>query len=212
MVSNVKIEKSALKITEEVFNSLTHGIGAVLGVIGLIIGLFTISATADINISYIVYGVCLIILMVVSSLYHALFFTKARNVFKILDHSGIYLLIAGSYTPLVVYLYSGWAQVIILSLIWALAIAGVVFKASMPVKMAKYSMTLYIGLGWLALFLIPKLLSLPNIVLYLIILGGVLYTIGASLLAFKKPFVHVAWHVFVVAAATAHFFAITILV
>lgn len=208
-VHNNKI--TPLKISEEVFNSITHGVGAVLGVLGLTIGLFTMSAQPLLTISFIIYGVCLIALMLASTLYHAFTFTRAKNVFSILDHSGIYLLIAGSYTPLIVYLYSGWAQIALLVLVWALAATGIVLKASLPIKMAKYSMALYIAFGWLALFLIPKLITLPNIILILIIASGVLYTLGASLLAFKKPFMHLAWHIFVVMAATAHFFAISIL-
>lgn len=212
MVNNTTTARNALKITEEVISSATHGLGAVLGIIGLVLGLLTLAAPTAFTVSFVLYGICLITLMSVSALYHALLFTRAKGIFQVLDHSGIFLLIAGSYTPFIITLYGGWAQAIFLALVWSLATAGIVFKATLPSVMNRFGAGVYIALGWLGLIFVPKLHALPGRVMWLVVIGGLLYTIGASLLAIKKPFVHVAWHIFVVAAACVHYFAITKLV
>ncbi len=209
MDKTISMSRSRLRIVEEIFNSTTHGLGAIAGIIGLVLGLATLVAPKDFTIGFIVYGVCLVTLMTASTLYHALIFTRSKPVFRILDHSGIFLLIAGSYTPLVLKLYSGWSQLIILAIVWGLAISGIVFRAALPKTMSRFGVGIYIALGWLALIFIPKLHLLPIQVIWLVAIGGLLYTFGAILLAIKKPFIHVAWHMCVVAAAVLHFFAIT---
>jgi len=195
-------------ITEEVFNSITHGLGAVAGIVGLILGLLALAAPIRFSVSFILYCACLITLMTVSALYHALTFTRAKRVFQILDHSGIYLLIAGTYTPFVVMLYAGWLEVVMLALIWALAISGIALSVTVPRFMAHFEMGIYISLGWLALIFIPKVGALPAQAVLFVVLGGLLYTVGACVLAIRKSFVHVVWHIFVVVAAVMHFFAI----
>lgn len=202
------IPKSALHITEEVFNSVVHGLGTIAAIVGLTIGLLTFNATTSFVVSFWVYGVCLILLLAMSTLYHALKFTRARTVFRVLDHSGIFLLIAGSFTPFIVVLYSGVGQAALLVAIWAAAITGVVFKATLPKIMSRYGVGIYIALGWMALVLLPKLSSLAPLTIWLLVAGGVLYTVGAILLVIRAPFVHTAWHVFVLAAAAAHFLAV----
>lgn len=199
---------SQKSILEEVINSVTHGIGAILGVIGLVLGILAYSTPLAFKVSFIVYATCLITLMAVSSLYHALSFTKAKSVFRILDHSGIFLLIAGTFTPFIVFLYTGWFQIILLILVWALCITGITLSASLPKIMKRFGVGVYIALGWLGVLFIPKLIGLPSEIIWLVIGGGWLYTIGASLLAIKKSFAHPTWHVFVVAAAVVHFVAI----
>ncbi len=200
--------KTPLKIVEEVFSSLTHGLGAVLGIVGLIVGLIMLDASTAFTISFWVYSICLVLLMTTSSLYHALKFTRAAKVFQILDHGAIFLLIVGSFTPFIVAMYNGWPMTILLAFVWGLAIAGVALKAAMPKSMAKFGVGIYIAYGWLAILFTPKMSSLPTNVMWLLLIGGVLYTTGAIFLASKKPFMHVTWHVFVVAAACIHYFAI----
>jgi hemolysin III len=198
----------AAKITEEVFNSTLHGLGAFAGIIGLIFGILHSSSSSQGKIGFIIYGVSLILLMTMSSLYHALVFSKAKQVFQILDHSAIFLLIAGSYTPITIFLYDGWQRYALLSAIWSFAITCVVLSAALPNLMKRFGVGLYIGFGWLAILFIPRFSSLSGSSARLIIIGGVLYTAGAIIMAFKKPFTHTGWHLLVVLAATSHYFAI----
>ena len=200
--------KNARTITEEVFNSVIHGLGVMAGVVGLFIGYITLAAPAAYKIGFLVYCTSLIMLMLASTLYHALTFTRARKVFSILDHSSIYLLIAGSFTPFAIKLFSGWGLALLLVAIWAFAILGVVTKAALPGFAKKIGVVPYIIFGWVGLIFIPKMHLIQAAAINLLIIGGVLYTIGVVLLVSKKPFMHAGWHVFVVAAAVAHFVAI----
>lgn len=195
-------------IPEEVFNSITHGLGALAGIVGLVIGLLSFVAPTSYMVGFLVYIASLILLMTISSLYHALAFTRAKRVFQVLDHSSIFVLIAGSFTPFIMRLYSGWALVVALMIIWVLAATGITLSASLPKLRKRFGVLLYIGFGWLGLLLVPKLIHLHTPVMWLVLLGGVLYTVGAMLLISKRPFMHVGWHVFVVGAAIAHFFAV----
>lgn len=210
-INSKSAKPSAGKITEEVLNSSLHGLGAIAGIIGLIIGITTISGSTSIKIGFIVYGICLVLLMTMSCLYHALYFSRAKPVFQKLDRSSIMVLIAGSYTPFILYLFEGWQQIFMIALVWAIAIFGVVMQTTMPKLSKKYGSVLYIGFGWLALLFIPRFNLLSGVVVALLISGGVLYTAGASIMAIKKPFTHFGWHVMVVFAAVLHYFAITAL-
>jgi hemolysin III len=201
---------TTVNIVEEVLNSTIHGIGAIAGIIGLIFGLIhmTTSENNILLIGFIIYGICLILLMSMSSLYHALKFTKAKSVFQKLDHSGILLLIAGSYTPFIIYLFEGWQMYTMLAFVWSIAVFGIGMKTAMPNLAKKVGVGLYIGFGWLALLLLPRFGQLGGSVTTLLVLGGLFYTVGAMFMAFKKPFVHVGWHVMVVLAACMHYAAI----
>lgn len=203
----------AVKITEEVFNSAVHGLGAIAAIIGLVFGiLHGSSSPLHDKIGFIIYGVSLVILMTMSSLYHALIFSRAKRVFQVLDHSAIFLLIAGSYTPITMYLFDGWQRYAILTAIWVFAVTCVVFSAALPKLMKRFGVGLYIGFGWLALLFAPRFSSLGNPSASLIIAGGVLYTVGAIIMALKKPFTHTGWHVMVILAALTHYFAILTLI
>lgn len=200
--------KSATSIVEEVLSSVTHGLGAAAGIAGLVLGIVSLHAPLSFRIGFVVYAASLILLMTISTLYHALSFSRARRVFLVLDHSSIFILIAGSYTPFILTLYAGWACVVMLAVVWAIAAASIAINASIPKVMERASMAFYIGFGWLALLLLPKLSLLSPAVLWLLVAGGVLYTVGAVFMALNKPFFHLSWHVFVLAAAASHFFAI----
>lgn len=201
------------KITEEVLNSVVHGMAAVAGILGLLFGLVYLSESPpSVKIGFVIYCASLILLMTFSSLYHALIFSKAKGVFQLFDHSAIYLLIAGSYTPITIYLFDAWQMYSVLALIWVIAITGIVLRATLPNTMKRAGVGLYIGFGWIALFFIPQLQNLEWFVISLLVLGGVLYTLGALIMALKKPFTHFGWHLMVVLAATAHYFAIINLV
>jgi hemolysin III len=206
----VIVEKSKINIVEEIFNSILHGLGVLAAVVGLIIGSVTITSDIAFKIGFIVYCASLILLMLMSCLYHSLKFTKANKVFRALDHGSIFLLIAGSFTPIIIHLYSGWWQIVLLIIAWAIAIAGVTISTTLvlPRGLKKTNGTLYIAFGWLALIFIPKFHLLSLTVFWLLIAGGVLYTAGVIAYAAKKPFMHFTWHLIVLAAAVLHFLAI----
>jgi hemolysin III len=203
-------EKPAVKIVEEIFNSITHGLGAVAAVVGLILGVIFMTSTTAFRVGFIIYSCSLIILMLSSTLYHALKFTKANKVFRAIDHSSIFILIAGSFTPFIIYLYKGWAEMLLLVAVWLVAAAGIAVTTTLvlPKNMKLTGVMLYIGFGWMGLFLIPKMSLVNSTVIWLLFAGGVLYTVGTIPFVFKKPFAHFSWHLFVIAAACAQFFAI----
>ena len=209
-MESIRKNKQAIKIVEEVFNSVTHGLGAIACIVGLIIGLLTLVSPNTFKIGFTVYVLSLFILMLSSTLYHALKFTRAKKVFRALDHGSIFLLIAGSFTPFVISLYNGWTQAIILACVWLFAVFGITISTVfvLPRDMKITGFLLYIGFGWLGLILIPKLHLLNGSAVWLLVTGGLLYTVGTALYASKKPFMHVGWHMFVLIAALAHFFAI----
>ncbi|MDR1568322.1 MAG: hemolysin III family protein, partial [Streptococcaceae bacterium] len=149
------LESKAYKIVNEVFNAITHGIGALLSILGLVLLLLkstnALSATA-----YALYGATLIALFLCSTLFHSLIFTKAKTIFQVFDHSSIYLLIAGTYTPYCLLSIKGWLGLVLLIVIWVLAILGIVYKSIFLPKMSKIpkiSTVIYIVMGWLCILM-----------------------------------------------------------
>jgi hemolysin III len=201
----------AVNIVEEVFNSITHGLGFAAGITGLVLGTIFIATRTSVKVGFIIYCSTLIIVMLASTLYHSLIFTKANKVFRAIDHSSIFLLIAGSFTPFVIYLYGGWSQLMMLLLTWSLAVLGIVITNIfvLPRDMKITGVLLYLVFGWLGLLLIPKMGLLDNFAVWMVLIGGLVYTIGVIPFAIKKPFAHFSWHIFVVAAAVLHFLAIS---
>lgn len=206
--------RSKSKVVEEIFNSVTHGLGAVAGIVGLVLGIIFIDSSVAFKTAYIIYCSSLIILMLMSCLYHALTFTKAKKVFRFIDHNSIFLLIAGSFTPFIIYLFKGWQQGVLLGFVWAIAVAGILITTLLvlPKDLKITGVLIYIAFGWLALFFIPKISHLSLAVISLLLAGGILYTVGTIPFAIKRPFMHFSWHLFVASAACTHFFAILKLV
>jgi hemolysin III len=205
-----KTQKPALKIVEEVFNCVTHGLGAVAAIVGLVLGIVFMNSPMPFKIGFIIYSASLIILLLASTLYHAFSFTNAKKVFRAIDHSSIFILIAGSFTPFIIYLYKGWAEILFLTAVWLIAAAGIVVTTTLVLPKNKKlpGVMLYIGFGWIGLFFIPKMNLVSPTVIWLLFAGGILYTVGTIPYAFKKPFAHFSWHLFVIAAAAMQFFAI----
>lgn len=203
-----------IKIIEEIFNAISHGLAALAAITGLVIGLITISTSLSLKVGFIIYASSLITLLLASTLYHSLKFTVAAKVFRAIDHSSIFILIAGSFTPFIVFLYSGWVELVLLIAVWLLAAGGIAVKTTLvlPHNWRKTGVLMYVVFGWLALIFIPKLSQLDSIVVWLVISGGLTYTFGTIFYAIKKPFMHLSWHLFVVGAAISHFFAITQLI
>ncbi len=197
---------------EELANSLTHGVGLALSVAGFIVlvVLAAMRGSAWRIVSCAVYGSTLICLYTASTLYHGIRSRRLKRVLKICDHSAIYLLIAGTYTPfLLVNLRGSWGWSLF-PVIWGLAMAGILFKVWFVEPFSVLSTVVYVLMGGLALVAIkPMLLRVPLSGLLWLLVGVVLYTVGVVFYASNKvPYHHAIWHGFVIAGSTCHYFAV----
>ncbi|MBI2613364.1 MAG: hemolysin III family protein [Candidatus Levybacteria bacterium] len=196
-------------IIEEIFNAVTHGLGIVLSIVGWLILLNLAGENKNKIIGFSAFGIVIIFSYLVSTLYHSLSFTKAQKVLRILDHSCIFLLIAGTYTPFMLVALKGQFGLTLLTLIWIITIVGIFLKIFYVHKFKKLSLILYIFMGWFAIIGIKPLLeSLSINAIYLLTLGGILYTSGIIFYSLKQIyFNHAVWHLFVLGGSICHFFA-----
>ncbi|MDD4601932.1 MAG: hemolysin III family protein [Negativicutes bacterium] len=197
---------------EEILNAVTHGVGALLALIGL--GILTASAYISggvwHQVSFTIYGISLVLLYLASTLYHSFTNERKKYILKIFDHAAIYVLIAGNYTPFTLVPLHGTMGWTIFSIIWGLAIIGIVFKVFFVKRFKVFSTLTYLLMGWLAAVMIKPLLgTLPIEGIYWLIAGGVFYTVGAIFyLARRIPYNHAIWHLFVLAGSIAHYVAV----
>lgn len=206
-----------LKKLREPVNSLTHWGGAILALIGLIALLIIGWDTPAKIISFTIYGLSLIFMFSASATYHMVRVKdKALEIFRKIDHSAIYLLIAGTYTPFCINAFEGFWKWGLLSIIWSLALIGIVVKIFYIRAPRWLNAGIYVVMGWLSVLSAGEMLAaLPAWVLTWLIIGGVIYTLGAIVYITKifnfKPGVfgfHEVWHIFVLLAAAAHFVAV----
>lgn len=201
-------------LKEEVFHSLSHGAGVLLGIAGLSWMLFVSIAAADpwrIAAS-LVYGICLILLFLASTVYHALHASEHRPLYKLLDHCAIYLMIAGTYTPFVLVAMrnpTGWA---LFAAIWALAILGILFKVWFRHRFPKLAMAGYLLMGWLIIVAAPAVTEvLSTDGLLWLVAGGLAYTVGAVFYSLESlRYNHAIWHLFVLLGGICHFLAVAL--
>lgn len=197
-------------LPEEIANAVTHGIGALLSVAALTLLVFYSAQQDDATriACFSIYGASLIILFLSSTLYHALVNPEAKRFFKLLDHCAIYLLIAGTYTPLMIITLSGTLGYSMLMIVWLLAFAGIAYKVICGNKYKSISVLSYLGLGFISLICIQQLYEkLQGNGLLLLCLGGLFYSAGTIFYVNRRiPFNHAIWHLFVLAGAVSHFF------
>ena len=200
---------------EEIASSVTHGVGAALGVAALAV-LVTMAALRGDPwkvVSFSIYGVSLTLLYSASTLYHAVRGERLKKIFRCLDHASIYLLIAGSYTPFtLVTLRGGWGWTLF-GLVWVLALAGIALTAMAAGRSGSSKLTrvlLYVGMGWLVVVAIrPLVAAIPAAGMALLVAGGLFYTGGVVFyVARRLPFNHAIWHGFVLAGSICHFAAV----
>lgn len=199
-------------ITNEVLNAITHGVGVVLSIIGFVFLLKKADSGLH-YVSFIIYGVSLLLLFLASTLYHSLIFTKAKQVFQVFDHCSIYLLIAGTYTPYCLLYIKGTIGIVLLSIIWLAAIVGIVYKSltlSKVKSVSKLSTIIYNVMGWAVVIALPSLYQSVGLKgLLLLVGGGVAYSIGSVFYSMKnRRYMHVVWHLFVMLGAMLMFFSI----
>ena len=197
---------------EEIANSVTHGIGAGLSVAALVILVVFGARQGDAwrVVSFSIYGSALIALYLASTLYHAFRNPKIKRWMKLLDHSSIYLLIAGTYTPIMLTVMRGGWGWTLFGIIWGLALAGIVFKLRFIGRFKKLSLAIYVAMGWLIVIAVKPMLALvPGGMLMFMLIGGLCYTLGVIFYIWKSlPYHHAVWHLFVLGGSITHFFGI----
>lgn len=218
-----ELEKTLMKATgtatesphyriEEWLNTATHGLGAILSVIGTVALIVAASQLGDAwkVVSFSIFGASLILLYLASALYHGARHPRLRALFKTLDHCAIFLLIAGSYTPFLLVNMRGTTGWTLFAIIWSLAATGVVLKIIFKNRFKLARVGIYIAMGWLIIFASSDLVaSLNETALYLTIAGGVVYTAGVIFyLADRIPYMHAVWHLFVIGGSALHFSAV----
>lgn len=203
---------------EEIANSITHGIGAAFSIAALVLMIVfaAINGNAWQVVSVSIYGATLIILYVMSTIYHAITNKKAKKVLQIIDHSSVYLLIAGTYTPfsLVVlrqFTYKGW---VVFGVVWSMAVLGITFYAIFQKRFKILNIISYVIMGWIIVVAFPDLLNAMRSLnaingIYWLLAGGICYTLGVLFYAQKKrKYFHTIWHVFVLLGSLCHFVSV----
>ena len=206
------VVRKHFSIEEEIANAVTHGLGVLLGIAALVI--FAIKGAKTQNalytVSMMIYSVSTIVLYANSMLYHAFKEGKAKNVFERLDHLSIYILIAGSYTPLCLIAIGGIKGIIICSIQWALALVGVAFKAIWIDRFVKIHVLIYLTMGWMISFFISSIFRAVSFTgFYLLLAGGIAYSVGVLFYVFNWfKYHHFVWHIFVLAGSILIFLSL----
>jgi hemolysin III len=197
---------------EEIANALTHGLGIVLGLAGLVVLVWSscTRGTATHIVSCLIFGVTLILLYTASTLYHAVRHVRAKQILRVFDHSAIFLLIAGTYTPFTLISLRGPWGWSLFGTVWGLAILGLVLQFTLRKRFPMILVALYVAMGWAAVVAIrPLVAALPESGLKLLVAGGMAYTLGVVFYLWRSlRYHHAVWHLFVLAGSGLHFFAI----
>jgi hemolysin III len=207
---------SRYSLGEEIANSITHGVGIVLAIAGLAVlaAFASVFGNAWHIVSCSIFGTTLILLYTASTLYHSIQHPRAKMILRRIDHSAIFLLIAGTYTPFTLVSLRGPWGWSLFGVIWGLALIGIVLQVVGRRRRMIASLALYIGMGWTAIVAIqPLLAAVAPAGLALIVLGGLSYTAGVGFYVWRRlPYHHAVWHVFVLAGSMFHFFAVLLYV
>jgi len=198
-------------LKEELANAITHGIGMLLSIAGLVALIVRTSGNGPLAmVSVSIFGASMILLYLCSTLLHSMPFKRTKRLFTVLDHSAIYVLIAGTYTPFLLLTIQGALGWTLLAIVWTIAIGGIVFKSIFSNRFNVISTIGYLIMGWMIIFAIGPLIStLATWGIVLLIGGGVLYSTGTIFYLWEKlPFSHAIWHLFVMAGSAAMFFCV----
>ena len=197
---------------EEIFNSVSHGIGGLLSIAGTVVLIVFCAVYSDAwaVVSASIYGASLIILYTMSTLYHAITNNKAKKFFRIMDHDTIFFLIAGTYTPFTLVTLRGPVGWVLFGIVWGAAIIGIVLNSIDLERFRKPSVICYILMGWAIIFAIkPMINALPSVSLIFLLTGGIFYTVGIIFYALKKvKWFHSVWHLLTISGSVFHFFSI----
>ena len=206
--------KRKYTLGEEIFSSVSHGVGACLSIAGTVVLLVfsVIYGNALAVVSSSIYGASLIILYTMSTLYHSFTNEKVKHFFQIMDHNTIFLLIAGTYTPITLYILGGVTGWVLFSIVWVASIIGITLNSINMEKAKIPSLVCYIATGWVIIFAIkPLIAKVPLLSALFLVLGGVIYTVGIVFYVIKKvKYFHPIWHIFTVLGSAFHYFSILI--
>jgi hemolysin III len=201
-----------LTVREEIVNSITHGIGALLSIAALVTLIIIARKYGNIwhLVSFTIYGSSLILLYLSSTLYHSFTGHRVKNLFARFDHISIFLLIAGTYTPILLTSLRGTWGWTLFGIIWTVALVGAVIRSIYLHRFRKLMVAIYLIMGWMFVLAGKQIyLNLPSISLIYLGLGGIAYTVGVIFYMWRKlPYSHGIWHLFVLAGSILHFFAI----
>lgn len=204
--------KKRYTLGEEIFNSVTHGVGSLLSIAGTVVLIVfsAINSDAFAVVSSAVYGASLIILYTMSTLYHSITNEKAKKFFRIMDHNTIFFLIAGTYTPYTLAVLRSPLGWVLFGVVWGAAVIGIVLNSIDLEKFSKISVVCYIAMGWVIIIAVKPLMnSMPFISFALLVAGGIFYTIGVIFYAIKKvKYFHSVWHIFTVIGSALHYFSV----
>lgn len=197
---------------EEVANSISHGLGLLLALVALPILVLAAIEVGSVRflIGVSVFGGTMVLLYLASTLYHTISHEKAKQLFRVFDHTAIFLLIAGSYTPFGLGVLRGPWGWSLLAIVWTLAIIGITLKINSRTRHSRITIVLYVIMGWLAVVAVkPIVMLIPVPGILLILAGGLAYTGGLAFFAAQRiRYNHFIWHLFVIAGTTCHFFAV----
>lgn len=199
-------------LEEEIAHGVTHGLGALLSIAGLV--MLLILAARDGTpwhlVSFSIYGATLITLYLASTLYHSIQHPRLRPALRIIDHAAIFVFIAGTYTPFLLISLRGPFGWTMLAVVWLVAIAGILFKIFFIGKMEVFGTLIYVAMGWLCIFAFEQMmLHVPGQSIRWLFAGGAVYTIGVLFYVWQKlPYNHAVWHLFVLGGSICHFFAV----
>jgi hemolysin III len=207
-----KVAYRKLTVKEEIFNSITHGIGVLLSVAALVI--LVVLAVGKGNtwhvVSFSIFGGTMVLLYLTSTLYHSFTKEKVKNLFARFDHAAIFLLIAGTYTPFLLTALRGTFGWVLFGIVWGVAVVGIVIRSIYLTRFRKLMVVMYLVMGWMFVVAVgPMIKNLPQISLIFLFLGGMFYSVGVIFYA-KRNLIygHGIWHLFVLAGSTMHFFAV----
>lgn len=207
-------KKRKYTLGEEIFSSVSHGVGACLSIAGTAVLLVcsVIYGNALAVVSSAIYGGSLIILYTMSTLYHSFTNQKVKRFFQIMDHNTIFLLIAGTYTPITLYILGGVTGWVLFFIVWIASVIGITLNSINMEKAKIPSMVCYIATGWVIIFAIkPLIAKVPVMSSLFLLLGGIIYTMGIAFYVIKRvKYFHPIWHIFTVLGSAFHYFSILI--
>ena len=203
-------------VVEEIINASTHGFGILLSIVGLsvLVAFSSLNGSVILIVSCAIFGASLIFSYTSSTLYHAITNEKVKQIFRQFDHAAIYFLIAGTYTPIALVSLGGAWGWTIFSIIWLVAIVGIVLKFVYPHRFKKLSVLLYLIMGWFVVIAINQLMkNMDSGGLWLMLIGGLFYSVGVIFYVWKSlPYNHAIWHLFVLGGSISHYFMVLLYV
>ena len=208
------MEDTVHSVGEEIANSVSHGVGAALGIAGLVLLTMRAASTGSTLaiVSCAIFGASIVLLYLSSTLYHSLGHTRANRVLRSLDHGSIYVLIAGTYTPFTLIGLRGTLGWTLFGIVWTCALAGVILKSFAAGRWGVVSTAMYLAMGWACIFTLkPMYHRLAHPVLVMLLAGGLCYSAGIAFYASRRRYMHFLWHLWVLAGTSCHFFAIWML-